>query len=122
MTAYSASLGLPRAMIWCVAGLLREHRRTLGTRKGTRILTSFRQAVFILAWMRDGGDIERLGAGFGLSRATPTDATARRSTFSPNKPRRWPKSWPKPSTTDCPTSYWTAPSCRSTESRRPRPR
>jgi hypothetical protein len=26
--------------------------------------------VFILAWMRDGGDIERLGAGFGMSRAT----------------------------------------------------
>jgi DDE superfamily endonuclease len=70
VTAYSASLDLPRAMIWFVAGLLREHRRTLGTRKGTRILTTFRHAVFILAWMRDGGDIERLGAGFGLSRAT----------------------------------------------------
>ena len=70
MTAYSASLGVPRAMIWFVAGLLRDHRRTLGTRKSTRILTCFRQAVFILAWMRDGGDIERLGAGFGLSRAT----------------------------------------------------
>jgi hypothetical protein len=70
VTAYCASLDVPRAMIWFVAGLLREHRRALGTRKNTRILTAFRQAVFILAWMRDGGDIERLGAGFGMSRAT----------------------------------------------------
>jgi hypothetical protein len=26
--------------------------------------------VFILAWLRDGTDIARLGAGFGMSRAT----------------------------------------------------
>lgn len=70
MTTYCASLVVPRAMIWFVAGLLGDHRRTVGTRKGTRILTCYRQAVFILAWMRDGGDIERLGAGFGMSRAT----------------------------------------------------
>ncbi|WP_370370404.1 transposase family protein [Catenulispora sp. GP43] len=61
---------MPRAMIWFVAGLLRDQLREIGTRKGTRILTCFRQAVFILAWLRDGGDIERLGAGFGMSRAT----------------------------------------------------
>ena len=70
MTAYCVSLGVPRAMIWFVAGLLRDQRRMVGTRKGTRILSCFRQAVFILAWLRDGGDVERLGAGFGMSRAT----------------------------------------------------
>ena len=70
MTAYCVSLGLPRAMIWFVAGLLRDRHREVGTRKGTRVLSCFRQAVFILAWLRDGGDIERLGAGFGMSRAT----------------------------------------------------
>ncbi|MEY9935316.1 hypothetical protein ABH926_009991 [Catenulispora sp. GP43] len=37
---------------------------------GARKLTCYRQAVFILAWMWDGGDIERLGAGFGLARTT----------------------------------------------------
>ena len=56
MTAYCVSLGLPRAMIWFVAGLLRDKRREVGTRRGPRVLTCFRQAVFILAW-RDGGDI-----------------------------------------------------------------
>lgn len=70
MTAYCVSLGVPRAMIWFVAGLLRDQLREIGTRRGTRILSCFRQAVFILAWLRDGGDIERLGAGFGMSRAT----------------------------------------------------
>lgn len=70
MSAYSASLGLPRAMIWFVARLLRQHQRAIGTRKGTRVLTCYRQAVFILAWLRDGTDIARLGAGFGMSRAT----------------------------------------------------
>lgn len=70
MTAYCVSLDLPRAMIWFAAGLLRARRRELGTRKGVRILSCYRQAVFILDWLRDGGDIERLGAGFGMSRAT----------------------------------------------------
>jgi hypothetical protein len=70
VTTYSVSLGVPRNLIFFVAGLLRANRRRLGTRNGTRKLTCNRQAVFILAWMRDGGDIERLGAGFGLARTT----------------------------------------------------
>lgn len=70
MSAYCVSLGLPRAMIWYVARLLREHQRAIGTRKGTRVLSHYRQAVFILAWLRDGVDIARLGAAFGMSRAT----------------------------------------------------
>jgi hypothetical protein len=70
VTAYCASLDVPRAMIWFVAGLLRDRRHAVGTRKNTRILTCYRQGLFILAWLRDGGDIERLGAGFGMSRAT----------------------------------------------------
>ena len=35
------------------------------------LLTSvWKQAVFALAWFRDRPDIRRLGAGFGISRAT----------------------------------------------------
>jgi len=70
VTTYSVSLGVPRNLIFFVARLLRANRRKLGTRKGTRKLTCYQHAVFILAWMRDGGDIERLGAGFGMSRST----------------------------------------------------
>ena len=42
----------------------------IGTRKGTRSLGCYRQALFGLAWYRDKPDIPRLGAGFGLSQAT----------------------------------------------------
>jgi hypothetical protein len=68
---YRATLDVPRELVAYVGGLLRGHRRALGTRKGTRILTASRQAVFGLVWFRNRGvDIAQLGAGFGLSRAT----------------------------------------------------
>jgi DDE superfamily endonuclease len=68
---YRATLDVPREVVAYVASLLRAHRRTLGTRKGTRLLTCWRHAVFGLVWFRNRGvDIPQLGAGFGLSRAT----------------------------------------------------
>lgn len=70
MLCYQTTLDVPRELIVYVAGLLRMERRRRGTRRGARVLTPFRHAVFVLAWFRDGGDVERLGAGFGLSRAT----------------------------------------------------
>jgi hypothetical protein len=51
-------------------GLLAARRREIGTRKGTRKLGCYRQALFGLAWFRDKGDIQRLGAGFGLAQST----------------------------------------------------
>jgi hypothetical protein len=39
-------------------------------RKGTRLITTWKQAVFVLAWFRKNEDIPLLGAGFGLSRPT----------------------------------------------------
>ena len=50
--------------------LLAERRREIGTRRGTRALTCWKQAVFVLAWFRDRPDIRRLGQGFGISQAT----------------------------------------------------
>lgn len=71
MITYRAILDVPRELVAYVSVLLRAHRRALGTRKGTRILTTWRQAVFGLVWFRNRGvDIPQLGAGFGLSRAT----------------------------------------------------
>jgi hypothetical protein len=63
-------LDVPAELIWFVSGLLAERRREAGTRKGTRRLSCYRQAVFGLAWYRDKPCIRRLGAGFGLSQAT----------------------------------------------------
>jgi hypothetical protein len=67
---YSCALDVSRALVWYVARLLGAERRRLGTRRGTRVLTPYHQAQFAIAWFRDDCDVERLGAGFGLSRAT----------------------------------------------------
>ena len=71
MITYRATVDVPRELVAYVASLLRAHRRALGTRKGTRQLTPYRQAVFGLVWFRNRGvDIGQLGAGFRISRAT----------------------------------------------------
>jgi hypothetical protein len=63
-------LDIPVQLAWYVARLLAARRREIGTRRGTRALSTWRQAVFALAWFRDRPDIARLGRGFGISRAT----------------------------------------------------
>lgn len=70
MSGYFVMLDVPRELVLYVARLLRAERAARGTRKGTRALTCYRQALFVLAWFRDRPDVERLGAGFGLSRAS----------------------------------------------------
>jgi hypothetical protein len=63
-------LDVPRELIRYVAGLLRAERRTRGTRKGTRRLTCWLQALFVIAWFRDKPNITRHGRAFGLAQAT----------------------------------------------------
>lgn len=70
MYLYSVKLDVHCNTARYVAALLRAERRRRGTRKGTRVLSPFKQAIFVLAWFRDKPDIERLGAGFGLARTT----------------------------------------------------
>ena len=70
MPSYRVMLDVPKDLIWFVSGLLAARRRSIGTRKSTRKLGCYRQALFGLAWFRDRSDIRRLGAGFGLSQAT----------------------------------------------------
>jgi hypothetical protein len=67
---YSAKLDVHRNTVRYVAALLRAERRRRGTRRGTRRLSPFKQAIYVLAWMRDKPDIERLGGGFGLARSS----------------------------------------------------
>jgi len=70
LITYRVRLDVPRELILFVSRLLARHRKEIGTRRGTRCLGCYRQALFILAWYRDKTDIPRLGAGFGLSQAT----------------------------------------------------
>ena len=70
MIAYRAMLDVPRELVLELAKLLRAERRAIGTRNGARLLTCFKQALFVLVWFRTKGDVEIVGAGFRLSRAT----------------------------------------------------
>jgi hypothetical protein len=67
---YLAMLDVPRPLVRYLARLLAAQRRTRGTRRGTRALTCFYQALLVLAWFRKAEDAALLGAGFGISRAT----------------------------------------------------
>jgi hypothetical protein len=68
--SYRVRLDVPVTLVLFVSGLLAAHRRSIGTRKSTRRLGCYRQALFGLAWYRDRVGVPRLGAGFGLSQAT----------------------------------------------------
>jgi hypothetical protein len=68
--AYPAILDVPRELVLELAKLLRAERRARGTRKGTRLLTCFRQALLVLVWLRTKGEVAVVGAGFKVSRAT----------------------------------------------------
>jgi hypothetical protein len=70
LITYRVRLDVPGELVLFVSRLLARHRREIGTRKNTRSLGCYRQALFGLAWYRDKPDIPRLGAGFGLSQAT----------------------------------------------------
>jgi len=68
--SYRVTLDVPVQLVLFVSRLLADRRREIGTRRGTRALTCFKQAVFVLAWFRDRPDIRRLGQGSGISQAT----------------------------------------------------
>lgn len=70
MLSYRVILDVLTELALYLARLLRERRREIGTRRGTRALSCWRQAVFALAWFRDRPDVARLGKGFGISQAT----------------------------------------------------
>jgi hypothetical protein len=68
--AYRAMLDVPRALAQYVGRLLRAERRARGTRRDSRALTCFHQAVFALRWFRDNHDVTALARDHGISRAT----------------------------------------------------
>jgi hypothetical protein len=63
-------LDVPRELVGYVSRLLAAERRARGTRRRTRALTCWYQALMVLVWFRKGEDKTLLGAGFGVSRAT----------------------------------------------------
>lgn len=70
MIAYRAMVDVPRELVRYLGHLLAGERRAKGTRRGTRALTCFYQALLVLVWFRKAEDMTLLGAGLGISRAT----------------------------------------------------
>ena len=68
MLTYRAVLDVDReAAVW-LAGLIRQHRRSVGSR--WRRLGAFRQALLALVWLRKGETLEQLAVAFGVGVAT----------------------------------------------------
>ena len=61
MLTYRVRLDVPRELVLFVSRLLARHRKEIGTRKNTRSLGCYRQALFVLAWYRDKADIPAAG-------------------------------------------------------------
>ena len=68
--AYRAMLDVPVELVRYVARLLAAERRARGTRKNSRALTCYYQALMVLVWFRKREDLALLGAGFKVSRPT----------------------------------------------------
>jgi DDE superfamily endonuclease len=67
---YRAMLDVPRALAQYVGRLLKAERRLRGTRRDSRALTCFHQAVLGLRWFRQNIDVPALARDHGISRAT----------------------------------------------------
>lgn len=70
VVTYHAMLDVPRELVAFVAELLAANRRARGTRRRTRKLSCWAQALFVLVWFRERRDVTLTGRGFGISRAT----------------------------------------------------
>ncbi|ADI04366.1 transposase [Streptomyces bingchenggensis BCW-1] len=64
---YTAVLDVRRATAEHLAKLLCGHREQPGTRKGTRVLGVFKQAVLVLRWFVDGTRLVQLARDNGIS-------------------------------------------------------
>ena len=68
MLFYPAALPLSRQTLTYAAGVIRRHRRQIGS--CWRKLNPGRQALLVLAYLRKGETFAELAAGFGVGTAT----------------------------------------------------
>jgi hypothetical protein len=65
---YRAALPLSRRTLTYVTGIIRRHRKAIGSR--WRKLNPGQQALLVLAYLRKGETFAELAAGFGVGTAT----------------------------------------------------
>ncbi len=70
MIAHPAMLDVSRELVSYVSSLLGRHRRSIGTPRGSRALACWKQAVFVLVWLRSKPNLTVHGAAFGISQST----------------------------------------------------
>ena len=68
MLFYRAAVDLSRSTLNYVAGVIRRHRKAIGS--AWRRLNPGQQALLVLVYLRKGERFSELGAGFGVSTAT----------------------------------------------------
>ena len=68
MLFYRAAVNLSRSTLNYVAGIVRRHRKAIGST--WRLLTPGRQALLVLVHLRKGETFEQAGAGFEVSTST----------------------------------------------------
>ena len=67
MLSYPAALPLSRQTLTCTAGVIRRHRRQIGS--PWRKLNPGQEALLVLAYLRKGETYAELAAGFGVGTA-----------------------------------------------------
>jgi hypothetical protein len=105
--SYRVTLDVPVQLLLKISDLLKKHRAEVGTRNGTRALTCWQQAKFILAWFRDKPNLRRLGEGFGIGQSTAHRYKDEGVEVLAREAPSLEETLEKPPSREFPTSSWT---------------
>ena len=67
---FTATLGVSRETVYFLARLLHQRRNQVGTRRGTRVLGPYRQAVLVLRWFLNATRVAQLAADNAIALST----------------------------------------------------
>jgi len=70
---FTCALEARRETVYFLAKLIHEHCERTGTRRGTRVLGPFRDAVMVLRWFIDGTRVRQLAADNHMGKTTCYD-------------------------------------------------
>lgn len=70
---YTASLTVRDETVFFLTALLHLRRRNLGTRKGRRSLSPYKQAILVLRWFLDGTRVKQLASDNHIGKSTAYD-------------------------------------------------
>ena len=107
MLFYPAALPLSRQSLTYTAGIIRRHRKRIGS--PWRKLNAGQQALLALAYLRKGETFAELAAGFGVGTATAWKYVTETVALLAARSRSCARRWLRPKTPGTPTWSSTAP-------------